>query len=71
MLTYPDKSIEVQKVSQEELTKSEEERRKKERLRDVFLLLQQLVEREEVTIKLIIDWQAFGKGTRKARLHYC
>ena len=55
MLTYPDKSIEVQKVSAEELNQSEEERRKKERLRDIFLLLQQLVEREEVTLKLIID----------------
>ncbi|MDJ0688658.1 MAG: hypothetical protein QNJ41_09115 [Xenococcaceae cyanobacterium MO_188.B32] len=48
MLTYSDKSIEVQKIS-------EEERKKKERMRDVFLLLQQLVEREEVTLKLIID----------------
>ena len=45
MLTYSDKSIEVQKIS-------EEERKKKERMRDVFLLLQQLVEREEVTLKL-------------------
>ena len=48
MLTYSNQSIEVKKVS-------EEERKKKERMRDVFLLLQQLVEREEVTLKLIID----------------
>ena len=48
MLTYPDKSLEVQKIS-------EEERKKQERMRDVLLLLQQLVEREEITLKLIID----------------
>lgn len=48
MLTYTDKSIEVQKIS-------EEEQKKKERMRDIFLLLQQLVEREEVTLRLIID----------------
>lgn len=48
MLTYPNESIEVQAIS-------EEEREKKERMRDVFLLVQQLVEREEVTLKLIID----------------
>ena len=55
MLTYPNKSIEVQKISEEERSKYEEERKKKERMRDVFLLLQQLVEREEVTLRLIID----------------
>ena len=55
MLTYPNESIEVQKISEEERRKSEEELKKKERMRDVFLLLQQLVEREEVTLKLIID----------------
>ena len=48
MLTYSNKSIEVKKISEEEL-------KKKERMRDVFLLLQQLLEREEVTLKLIID----------------
>ena len=48
MLTYPDNSLEIQKISPEEL-------KKKERMRDVTLLLQQLVEREEVTLKLIID----------------
>jgi hypothetical protein len=50
MLTYPDKdkSITIPKIS-------EEERKKQERMRDVLLLLQQLVEREEITIKLIID----------------
>jgi hypothetical protein len=50
MLTYPDndKSVKIQKISQEE-------RIKQERMRDVLLLLQQLVEREEITLKLIID----------------
>ena len=48
MLTYPDKSLKVPEVTAEEL-------KKQERMRDVFLLLQQLVEREEVTLKLIID----------------
>ncbi len=48
MLTYPDKSVKIQKIS-------EEERQKQERIRDVLLLLEQLVEREEITLKLIID----------------
>ena len=50
MLTYSDseESIELKPVSAEEL-------KKQERMRDVTLLLQQLVEREEVTLKLIID----------------
>ncbi len=48
MLTYQDKSVKIQKIS-------EEERKKQGRMRDVFLLLEQLVEREEVTLKLIID----------------
>ncbi len=48
MLTYPDRSLEVKTISTEEL-------KKQERMRDVLLLLQQLVEREEVTLKLIID----------------
>ncbi|GAB4546137.1 MAG: hypothetical protein Tsb0014_40560 [Pleurocapsa sp.] len=48
MLTYRDNSLEIQKISPEE-------RKKQERMRDVLLLLQQLVEREEVTLKLIID----------------
>ena len=48
MLTYHDRSIEVKKNSAEEL-------KKQERMRDVLLLLQQLVEREEITLKLIID----------------
>lgn len=48
MLTYPNKSLTVQKISAEDL-------KKQERLRDVLLLLQQLVEREEVTLRLIID----------------
>lgn len=50
MLTYSDssESIELKPVSAEEL-------KKQERMRDVTLLLQQLIEREEVTLKLIID----------------
>ena len=48
MLTYRDKSLKIQKIS-------EEERKKQERMRDVLLLLEQLVEREEITLKLIID----------------
>ena len=48
MLTYPEKSANFAKMTPEEL-------RKQERMRDVFLLLQQLVEREEITLKLIVD----------------
>ena len=48
MLTYPEKSANLEKVNPEEL-------KKQERMRDVFLLLQQLVEREEITLKLIVD----------------
>ncbi|WP_036487896.1 hypothetical protein [Myxosarcina sp. GI1] len=48
MLTYPDKSLQVKKISAEE-------RKKQERMRDVLLLLQQLVEREEITLRLIVD----------------
>jgi hypothetical protein len=48
MLTYPDESIKVKQITPEEL-------KKQERMRDVMLLLQQLLEREEVAFKLIID----------------
>ena len=52
MLTYQDEtfdeSLKVKKISAEEL-------KKQERMRDVTLLLQQIVEREEVALKLIID----------------
>jgi hypothetical protein len=48
MLTYQEKSLKVKPVSPEEL-------KKKERMRDVTLLIQQLVEREETSLKLIID----------------
>ncbi|MGK7894802.1 MAG: hypothetical protein AB4372_14595 [Xenococcus sp. (in: cyanobacteria)] len=48
MLTYPEKSANLEKMTPEE-------RKKQERMRDVFLLLQQLVEREEITLKLIVD----------------
>ncbi|ELS01254.1 hypothetical protein Xen7305DRAFT_00009570 [Xenococcus sp. PCC 7305] len=48
MLTYSKESAQLEKAAQEE-------RKKQERLRDVLLLLQQLVEREEITLKLIID----------------
>ncbi len=50
MLTYKEKekSLEIEKNSAEEL-------KKQERMRDVTLILQQMVEREEVALKLIID----------------
>jgi hypothetical protein len=48
MLTYQKKSLNITKISAEERTKQE-------RMRDVILLLEQLVEREEITFKLIID----------------
>jgi hypothetical protein len=52
MLTSPRKSVEVPK----RLPKlSEEERMAQERMRDVLVLLEHLVEREETTVKLILD----------------
>ena len=48
MLTYQEESLKVKPVSAEDL-------KKQERMRDVTLLLQQLVEREETSLKLIID----------------
>lgn len=48
MLTYREKSVNITKISAEEL-------KKQERMRDVVLLLEQLVEREEITLKLVID----------------
>ena len=48
MLTYPEKSANLEQAAQEE-------RKKQERMRDVLLLLQQLVEREEITLKLLVD----------------
>lgn len=48
MLTYSEETIKVKPVAAEEL-------KKQERMRDVTLLLQQIVEREEVALKLIID----------------
>ena len=48
MLTHPEKSANLERAAQEEL-------KKQERMRDVFLLLQQLVEREEITLRLIVD----------------
>jgi hypothetical protein len=48
MLTYPEKYLKAKPLSAEEL-------KKQERMRDVNLLLQQMVEREEVALKLIID----------------
>ena len=48
MLTYSEESLKAEPISAEEL-------KKQERMRDVTLLLQQMVEREEVTLKLIID----------------
>ncbi|MBW4536959.1 MAG: hypothetical protein KME09_23795 [Pleurocapsa minor HA4230-MV1] len=48
MLTYSDESLNAKPIAAEEL-------KKQERMRDVTLLLQQIVEREEVALKLIID----------------
>ena len=48
MLTYKEESLKIKKISAEEL-------KKEERMRDVTLLLQQIVEREETSLKLIID----------------
>jgi hypothetical protein len=48
MLTYSEKPLNAKPMSAEEL-------KKQERMRDVNLLLQQIVEREEVALKLIVD----------------
>jgi hypothetical protein len=48
MLTYSEEPLKAKPISAEEL-------KKQERMRDVNLLLQQIVEREEVALKLIID----------------
>lgn len=48
MLTYSKDSLNITKISAEE-------KKKQERMRDVVLLLEQLVEREEITLKLVID----------------
>ncbi|MEL6439765.1 MAG: hypothetical protein AAFQ80_10985 [Cyanobacteria bacterium J06621_8] len=48
MLTYSKESLKAEQISAEKL-------KKQERMRDVNLLLQQIVEREEVALKLIID----------------
>jgi hypothetical protein len=52
MLTPPTKTVNVPK----RLPKlPEEERMEQERIRDVLVLLEHLVEREEITLKLILD----------------
>lgn len=48
MLTYKEESLKIKTITAEE-------RKKEERMRDVTLLLQQIVEREETSLKLIID----------------
>jgi len=48
MLTYKEESLKIKKTAAEE-------KKKEERMRDVTLLLQQIVEREETSLKLIID----------------
>ena len=48
MLTYQEESLKTKSLAAEEL-------KKQERMRDVTLLLQQIVEREETSLKLIID----------------
>lgn len=51
-LAPADKSVKVQKIVEEQIR---EERMEEERMQDVLLLLQHLVEREEATVKLILD----------------
>ena len=48
MLTYKEESSQIKSTPAEDL-------KKQERMRDVTLLLQQIVEREETSLKLIID----------------
>lgn len=48
MLTYSEEPLQAKPISADEL-------KKQERMRDVNLLLQQIVEREEIALKLIID----------------
>jgi hypothetical protein len=48
MLTSSNKPV-------QNLTNAEEERMKTERMRDVLILLEHLAEREEVTVKMILD----------------
>lgn len=48
MLAYPEKTTKICKIS-------ERTRIEQERMRDVSLLLQHLVQKEEVTFKLILD----------------
>ena len=54
MLTTPKnkKAIAVRKIPSQQL---DEERMKQQRMRDVMLLLESLFEREETTVKMIID----------------
>jgi hypothetical protein len=52
MLTFPKKERELPHLAPQ---LSPEKRFEQERLRDVFLLIENLAEREEVTIKLILD----------------
>jgi hypothetical protein len=52
MLTSPQKKVDIPKRIP---PLSDEERMAKERMRDVLVLLEQLIEREEITLKLIID----------------
>jgi hypothetical protein len=46
------KAIAVKKISVQTL---EEDRMKQQRMRDVLLLIESLVEREEITVKMILD----------------
>ncbi|MGF1481495.1 MAG: hypothetical protein ACFB4I_18770 [Cyanophyceae cyanobacterium] len=48
MLTLPEKSVQVQRLL-------EEKRLEEERMHDVLVLIQNLVEREETTVKMILD----------------
>jgi hypothetical protein len=48
----PNKAIAVRKIPAQQL---DEERMKQQRMRDIMLLLESLFEREETTIKMILD----------------
>lgn len=53
MLSPAERSIQVWQVLQQE--RLEERRMQEERMQDVLLLLQHLAEREETTVKMILD----------------
>ena len=53
MLTYQDKGVTVLKTAEKE--RLAEEKMEEERLRDILLLLENLFQREETTVKMVLD----------------